>query len=141
VAWLDSFVIATLYHATNGANWTKGGDDWTSMTQTKLCKWGYSDRPLCRLGILNRLLLAAKNLVGRLPSEIGLLTRLDTIGLSHNQRTGLHPAKLLLRDDVERGEHERMTPSDLQATLPEEYMLFTPKKFKERGSFRRSQQV
>jgi hypothetical protein len=37
----------------------------------------------------------------------------------------LHPAKRLLRDDVERGEHERMTPSDLQATRPE-YMLFTP---------------
>jgi hypothetical protein len=43
----------------------------------------------------------------------------------------LHPAKLLLRDDVERGEHEQMTPSDLQATRPE-YMLFTPKKFKGR---------
>ena len=43
----------------------------------------------------------------------------------------LHPAKLLLRDDVERGEHEWMTPSDLQATRPE-YMLFTPNKFKGR---------
>jgi hypothetical protein len=43
----------------------------------------------------------------------------------------LHPAKLLLREDVESGEHERMTPSDFQATRPE-YMLLKPNKFKER---------
>jgi hypothetical protein len=43
----------------------------------------------------------------------------------------LHPAKLLLREDVESGEHERMTPSDFQATRPE-YMLFKLNKFKER---------
>jgi hypothetical protein len=44
----------------------------------------------------------------------------------------LHPAKLLLREDVERGEHERMTPSDLQAKRPDAYKLFKPRKFKER---------
>jgi hypothetical protein len=43
----------------------------------------------------------------------------------------LHPAKLLLREDVESGENERMTPSDFQGTRPE-YMLFKPNKFKER---------
>jgi hypothetical protein len=43
----------------------------------------------------------------------------------------LHPAKLLLREDVKSGENERMTPSDFQATRPE-YMLFKPAKFKER---------
>jgi hypothetical protein len=43
----------------------------------------------------------------------------------------LHPAKLLLREDVESGEYERMTPSDFQATRPE-YMLFKPKKIEER---------
>jgi hypothetical protein len=43
----------------------------------------------------------------------------------------LHPAKLLLREDVESREHEPMTPSDFQATRPE-YMLFKPNKFKER---------
>jgi hypothetical protein len=44
----------------------------------------------------------------------------------------LHPAKLLLRDEMERREHDQMTPSDLQATRPEEYMLFESKKLKER---------
>jgi hypothetical protein len=43
----------------------------------------------------------------------------------------LHPAKLLLREIVESGENEQMTPSDFQATSPE-YMLFKPHKFKER---------
>ena len=43
----------------------------------------------------------------------------------------LHPSKLLLREDVKSGEHEGITPSDLQATRPE-YMLFKPAKFKER---------
>jgi hypothetical protein len=43
----------------------------------------------------------------------------------------LHPAKLLLREDVESGLHDQMTPSDFQATRPE-YMLFKPNKFKER---------
>jgi hypothetical protein len=42
-----------------------------SMTQHNLCKWGFSDRPVCRMGVLNRLLLACYNLVGSLPSEIG----------------------------------------------------------------------
>jgi hypothetical protein len=42
----------------------------------------------------------------------------------------LHPAKLLLREDVENGEHKKMTPSDFQATHLE-YKLFKPKKFKE----------
>jgi hypothetical protein len=45
----------------------------------------------------------------------------------------LHPAKLLLREDVKSGENGRMTPSDFQATRPE-YMLFKPAKFKERIS-------
>jgi hypothetical protein len=43
----------------------------------------------------------------------------------------LHPAKLLLREDVESGGHGRMTPCDFQATRPE-YMLFKPNRFKER---------
>jgi hypothetical protein len=43
----------------------------------------------------------------------------------------LHPAKLLLREDVKRGENEQMTRSDFQATRPG-YMLFKPDKFKER---------
>ena len=43
----------------------------------------------------------------------------------------LHPAILLLREDVKSGENKRMTPSDFQATRPE-YMLFKPAKFKER---------
>jgi hypothetical protein len=49
----------------------------------------------------------------------------------------LHPAKLLLREDVISGEHERMTPGDFQATKPE-YMLFKPFKFKEHISIKRS---
>ena len=41
------------------------------------------------------------------------------------------PAKLLLREDVEQGKHETMTPMALQATR-EEYMRFDRTKFKER---------
>jgi hypothetical protein len=43
----------------------------------------------------------------------------------------LHAAKLLLREDVENGEHKKMTPSDFQAKHSE-YKLFKPNKFKER---------
>jgi hypothetical protein len=43
----------------------------------------------------------------------------------------LHPAKLLLCEDVKSGEHGWMTPRDFQATRLE-YMVFKLYKFKDR---------
>lgn len=54
---------------------------------------------------------------------------------THNHRGELvfdvHPAKELLRKDVERMRHQMMKPSELQHTRPE-YMEFKPKIFRER---------
>ena len=43
----------------------------------------------------------------------------------------LHPAKMLLRDDVENERHVNPTPSELQATQ-QAYLVFPKRKFKER---------
>lgn len=43
----------------------------------------------------------------------------------------LHPAKNLLRADIDEGKHNELTPSQLQKTRPE-YMLFAANKFKHR---------
>ena len=43
----------------------------------------------------------------------------------------IHPAKLLLRQDVADGLHLQMSPAELQQTKTE-YGLFHPRKFKER---------
>lgn len=54
---------------------------------------------------------------------------------THNARGELvfdvHPAKLLLREDIVMEKHLTMTPQDLQASRPE-YALFKKKKFQER---------
>jgi hypothetical protein len=59
--------------------------------------------------------------------------KLMHIRQDHNNRGelvfDLHPAKLLLGEDVKSGENKQITPSDFQATRPE-YLLFKPAKFK-----------
>jgi hypothetical protein len=86
-----------------------------SMTQTNLCKWRFSDCPICQLGVLNRLLLADYNFVGSLPSEIRLLTRLD---LFNDQVTGSIPTELATivnHEDVLIGGNQLM-----MGTIPQE---------------------
>jgi hypothetical protein len=74
VALLESFVIAALYHATNGAHWTKGGDDWMSMTQTSNQLTGSIPTELATIVNLEDFLVGGTQLNGILPQEFGAWT-------------------------------------------------------------------
>jgi hypothetical protein len=73
VALLDSFVIATLYHATNGANWTKGGDDWMPMTQTNNQLTGSIPTELATIVNLEDFLVGGNQLIRPFTSRIWCL--------------------------------------------------------------------
>ncbi|GKT26705.1 hypothetical protein ADUPG1_013448 [Aduncisulcus paluster] len=71
--WLE-----LLYEETNGDEWTHN-DGW--LSDDDYCEWyGVT----CEDGVLRHLLLQDNNLVGTVPEEIGCLTELKTLYLSHN---------------------------------------------------------
>jgi hypothetical protein len=74
VALLESFIIATLYHATDGALWTKGGDDWMSMTQTSSQLTWSIPTELATIVNLEDFLVGGNQLNGTLPRDFGAWT-------------------------------------------------------------------
>jgi hypothetical protein len=70
---IQRYALATLFFSTNGANWDKKGD-W--MSDFDECGWYNSDSGLCRDDSIDKLSLDSNKLVGTIPNEIALLTKL-----------------------------------------------------------------
>ena len=85
----DRAALVTLYNATDGANWT---DNANWLTNAPLGQWhGVSADAEGRVCALN---LHGNGLSGGIPAELGNLTNLARLYLSHNQLSGEMPAEL-----------------------------------------------
>lgn len=109
----DRAVLAAIYQATGGANWTNS-DNW--LTGAPLDEWygvetdeigrvtdlslssnalaGPLPREIGALGKLTELALPNNRLTGAIPAEFGMLTRLEGTDLSDNRLTGPIPSEL-----------------------------------------------
>jgi hypothetical protein len=86
---LERYTAAHFYFAMNGSNWT---DHIGWLSEDPVCLWkglNCTDQ-----GFLARMELDENNVVGRLPSELGLLTNLVNLGLSINALTGPIPSEI-----------------------------------------------
>ena len=85
----DREALRALYQATNGANWLRN-HSW--LTERPLGNW--SGVQVDGDGRVVRLQLNNNNLIGRIPPELGLLDRLETLVLRSNTLTGTIPSEL-----------------------------------------------
>jgi hypothetical protein len=72
---LQRYVLATMYFATKGDQWTNS-DGW--LTTENECNWYSTNVGICNSGAFQILDLESNNLQGQLPSELALLA--DTLG-------------------------------------------------------------
>ena len=85
----DYYVLAALYHSTNGRNW-KNSDNW--LSDQPLDTWhGVSTDSEERVTELN---LGSNNLLYTIPPELGQLQNLERLFLSENGLTGSIPPEL-----------------------------------------------
>ena len=85
----DYYPLAALYNSTNGPNWTNS-TNW--LSDSRLDEWhGVATNSS---GEVTGLSLAANNLLGVLPPDIGQLIKLNRLSLGGNQLTGSIPPEL-----------------------------------------------
>ena len=85
----DRDILEILYKATDGPNWTNN-DNW--LTDAPLEAWyGVS---VDHEGSVVKLALIRNNLTGRIPPELGNLSRLMSLSVSYNQLSGPIPPEL-----------------------------------------------
>jgi hypothetical protein len=97
---VQRFALATLYYSTDGANWINVGG-W--LTSTNECDWGGSGglQILCSQEyMVERVYVENNQMMGSIPSELGLLKQLTWLGLSHNELTGSIPSELGLLNQL-----------------------------------------
>lgn len=115
---LQRFVLRVLYFSTSGENWTQN-DSWLSPT-THECKFwsntcGEEDD-------LHRIVIRDNAMNGTLPLELGLLTTLVDLDLSHNNLLGSLPSFLGSMSNLQT---LNLTSNQLSSTLPSEIALLT----------------
>jgi hypothetical protein len=110
--------LMALYLATDGANWA--GGPYAGGNQNWLvgdpCTNNWAG-VACSDGVLNNIQLWANNLVGTLPTELGLLTELVGINFVSNRLSGTIPTEL---SQVTRLEWLMLNNNYLSGTLPTE---------------------
>ena len=85
---VERFVLALLYFATSGSDWVDD-DDWIGIRPVCMCSM-----VTCVDDEVQELHMRENNLVGSIPSEIGLLTNLDVITIWGNQLVGTLPTTI-----------------------------------------------
>jgi hypothetical protein len=83
---IQRFVLATLYLSTSGDDWEHS---YSFMSHHDECEWNHSGDSTggayCNSkGSVDSLILASLNLDGTIPKDLGLLTQLTHLDLSHN---------------------------------------------------------
>jgi len=133
---LQRFALATMYYALAGSDWTEqelwleentDPCDWYTTYHAQICTRGDRRRNLRILqggnsdGTSRRyyqqLSLFENNLVGTLPPELSLLSKLDVVNLHGNSISGAIPSELGLWQDATL---VQLTNNSLTSTLPTE---------------------
>ena len=115
---LQRFVLRVLYFSTSGENWTQS-DSWLSPSTHECKVWsntcGEEDD-------LHRIVIRDNAMNGTLPVELGLLTTLVELDLSHNNLVGSLPSSLGSMSNLQT---LNLTSNQLSSTLPSEIALLT----------------
>ena len=105
---LNQYVLALIYTTLSGPTWSHSAE-WMSLVVNE-CLW---DGIICASDLdfdqgnvvdfhVKKLNLGQMNLVGTLPSEIGLLTDLQSLSLRNNQISGVLPSTLATMTQLRR---------------------------------------
>ena len=105
-------VLVRLYEFTDGPNWTRS-NNW--LTDAPLGDWYGVDTDA--LGHVVELNLFRNNLAGSIPSELGNLTRLESLNFGLNNLIGSIPSELGNLDSLES---VNLWRNDLTGPIPEE---------------------
>lgn len=109
--WVERYAMAVLYHSTGGDEWT---DNRNWVSSTSVCGWFGI---LCQDSQVIDVTIEFNNMVGILPTEIGLLTRLTKLALYDNEISGSIPTEVGLLTDLRTFEFDR---TNLTGTIPTE---------------------
>jgi hypothetical protein len=94
---VQRFALATFYYSTNGDTWSDGAiDGWLDKEEHE-CKWNSNQIGCLQGSEVDALDLLDRNLSGRLPIELGLLTELTALYLWYKELTGsipFHPSSV-----------------------------------------------
>jgi hypothetical protein len=90
---LQRYVLATLYYSMGGEGWIIQGS-W--LSEINECLWFESDNgaPICADGEIIEIALDSNNLIGTIPEEIALLTKLTSVALYNNKLSGSIPSSI-----------------------------------------------
>ncbi|KAL3941795.1 MAG: hypothetical protein SGBAC_003911 [Bacillariaceae sp.] len=109
--WVERYAMAVLYHLTGGDEWTENRN-WVSPTS--VCGWFGI---MCQNSQVIDVTMAFNNMVGILPTEIGLLTHLTKLAPYDNEISGSIPTEVGLLTDLRTFEFDR---TNLTGTIPTE---------------------
>ena len=87
---VERYILALLYYATNGENWK---DQEGFLSAEQVCFWGSVG---CRGDPLrvSRIELEKNDLMGSLPTELGLLSEITQLSFDDNMLTGVVPTEI-----------------------------------------------
>jgi len=103
LSFISRYVAAVLYFSSGGSNWS---DNFHFLSENNICDWnkftdGASEYALFSLGIVcnkndepQQIMIPSNNLIGTIPTEIGLLTSLIILGFPSNKLSGILPSQM-----------------------------------------------
>jgi len=98
---LQRYVVANLYFSTNGTKWT---DQLNFLSGLSVCGWNNGTNGVfCNdEGKVSNILLHDCNLVGSMPRDIGLLSRMENFNVSKNLLHGTIPVSFAMMSGLKR---------------------------------------
>ena len=114
---VQRYALATLYFSTGGPSWNKKG---TWLTDVDECLWFSSEdgEAVCTNEAINQINLHNNNMLGSLPPELGLLSKIQLFDVFNNELFGSIPTQFGLLTDLEfSGDFDS---NSLTGTLPTE---------------------
>lgn len=112
-------ILLTLVQGENGEIWAREIEGWTPSSKYSVCYW---DGVICdplhnpEHKIIQGLVLPQRNLVGTLPSELGLIKTLIEIDMPNNGLKGSIPAEVAALPLLEL---VKLSNNDLTGTIPQ----------------------
>lgn len=99
---IQRYIVADLYFSTNGTKWS---DQFHFLSEKDVCDWndGTSLGVFCNEeGKVSNILLHDCNLVGSIPRDIGLLSRMESFNVSKNDLRGTIPVSFAMMSGLKR---------------------------------------
>ncbi|KAL3929375.1 MAG: hypothetical protein SGBAC_012240 [Bacillariaceae sp.] len=119
--WIERYVMVVLYSTMGGDNWSFANGWSNTANPTSICD-GWSGIESCSDNLVSGMDLSTFNLVGTVPTEIGLLTDLVSLRTSDNPITGTIPSEI---GSLSSLEHLSLSATFMAGSIPTEVARMT----------------